>query len=104
MKYSSRSISLWPSLLLASGVLVGVAGNTQSLGQPPDPARWTQEDTTPEARFKTAKKEAGAALQEALVECRKLALAEQGDCMAQARGLYQTELGAAKEQKEPPAK
>jgi hypothetical protein len=103
MKYSSRSISLWPSLLLASGVLVGVPGNTQSLGQP-DPARWAQEDTTPEARFKTAKKEAGAALQEAQAECRKLAPAAQTDCMAQARGLYQTDLETAKEQKEPPAK
>jgi hypothetical protein len=103
MKYPARSIALWPSLMLASGVLFGVAGYSQSLGQP-DPARWAQEDTSPEARFQTAKKEAGAALQEALAECRKLAPAEQTDCMAQARGLYQTELGAAKEQKEPPPK
>lgn len=37
-----------------------------------DPARWYQEDVTPQQRYQTARKEAGAALQEALLECARL--------------------------------
>ena len=36
-----------------------------------DPARWTQEDTTAQARLRTMQKEMGAALQEAKNACRR---------------------------------
>jgi hypothetical protein len=62
-----------------------------------DPARWQVEDSTPEAKYQTAKKEAGAALQEALAECKKLSKPEQAQCMKEARSRFQAEVTEAKE-------
>ncbi|HEY5800323.1 MAG TPA: hypothetical protein VIT92_08875 [Burkholderiaceae bacterium] len=61
-----------------------------------DPPRWTTEDTTPEARYRTSKKEAGAAYQEALWECKKMAAGERGACLKQARDQYNLDLAEAR--------
>ena len=56
--------------------------------QPPasdEPARWSQEDATPEAKSATARKEALAANQMALEECKTMAGDAKVKCEAQAK-------------------
>lgn len=57
-----------------------------------DPARWSQEDSDTAARLKTLRKEAAAALQESMGNCRKLAQAERAACVKEARATYQQEM------------
>lgn len=52
---------------------------------PDEPARWTQEDETPEAKYATARKEALAANQIALDECKMMTGDAKTKCEAQAR-------------------
>ncbi len=61
-----------------------------------DPARWYQEDLTPQARFQTSKKEAEAAYKEAVVECKQLAPANRGNCLSDARNQLVHDLESAK--------
>ena len=60
-----------------------------------EPARWFKPDDTPQKREATAKKEAQAALAEALADCRKDA-AGRKDCEKQARDQYNTDVQAAR--------
>jgi hypothetical protein len=56
-----------------------------------EPARWFQPDDTPQKRAQTAKKEAQAALDEALKECRR----ERGQrraCEKEARDQYRVDM------------
>ena len=62
------------------------------------PARWSQEDTTPAARLKALRKEAGAALQESLGNCRTSPKAERAACVKQARDTYRQDMAGAKAQ------
>ncbi len=62
-----------------------------------DPARWFQEDTTPEARMRTSIKEAAAALRENLADCKKLAAGERRACSAQAHQTHREELARARQ-------
>lgn len=50
-----------------------------------DPARWTQEDATPEQKYATARKEALAANQMALDECKSMSGQDKTKCEAQAK-------------------
>ena len=50
-----------------------------------EPARWTQEDATPEAKYATARKEALAANQMALEECKTMSGEARTKCEAQAK-------------------
>lgn len=50
-----------------------------------EPARWTQEDTTPEQQYATARKEALAANQMALDECQTKSGDDKIKCEAQAK-------------------
>lgn len=61
-----------------------------------DPPQWSTHDTTPQARFQTAKKEAGAALQEAQNSCRDLRGAERTGCMKDAQTTYTQDMADAK--------
>lgn len=61
-----------------------------------DPAQWSTPDTTPQARYMTAKKEADAAHQAALGECRGLHGAEKTACTKEAQATYAQDLAAAK--------
>lgn len=61
-----------------------------------DPARWYAEDSTAKAQSKTAQKEAAAAYQEALADCRKMRGAEAKACMKEARDNYRNDTADAK--------
>ncbi|MDM5178232.1 hypothetical protein PO883_13625 [Massilia sp. DJPM01] len=63
-----------------------------------DPARWSREDVTPDARLRTLRKEMGAALQEARGACRALAAAERGACNKEAQANYQKDMAGARAQ------
>lgn len=64
--------------------------------RPADPARWTQEDVTPEQKYETARKESVAARQIALDFCKTLPLADQSLCLAQTRLEYEKEMADIK--------
>lgn len=61
-----------------------------------DPPRWHIEDLTPQARYQTAKKEAGAAYQEALIECKQLHGTDRANCNGAARKQYTSDLERAR--------
>jgi hypothetical protein len=63
-----------------------------------DPKQWSTPDTTPQARYETAKKEAGAAYQEALKECASLRGAEKSSCVKDAQASFKSDLDAAKQE------
>lgn len=63
-----------------------------------DPKQWSTPDTTPQQRYETAKKEAGAAYQEALKECASLHGAEKSSCVKDAQAAYKSEMEAAKQE------
>lgn len=63
-----------------------------------DPARWTREDSTTEARLRTLRKEMGAALQEARGACRALPASERGACNKEAQANYQKDMAGARAQ------
>lgn len=61
-----------------------------------DPARWTQEDTTAQARLRTLQKEMGAALQEAKNACKRMPAAERSSCLQQAQAVYRRDMAQAR--------
>ena len=61
-----------------------------------DPARWYVEDTTPQAKYQTMKKEVEAAYKEATTECKAVPTADRSACMKQARAIYQADMASAK--------
>lgn len=63
-----------------------------------DPARWSKEDTTVEARLRTLRKEMGAALQEARGACRALPASERSACNKEAQANYQKDMANARAQ------
>ncbi|MCU6433854.1 hypothetical protein LPB67_08695 [Undibacterium sp. Jales W-56] len=89
---------------IATSVLLMNAGwaQTSPEGMPQagapliDPPRWFQEDTTPQARFLTLKKEAGAVLQESQFACKKLARVARAGCLREAQAMYQQDLARAR--------
>jgi len=63
----------------------------------PDPARWSEEDITPEQKFKTGRAEAVAAHQDAQNACKSMPLEDQRICMAQARVVFESEMDAIRQ-------
>lgn len=61
-----------------------------------DPARWSQEDVTPEQKFDTARKEAVAAQQIALDHCKSLPISDQALCLAQSKLEFEKEMADIK--------
>jgi hypothetical protein len=59
-------------------------------------ARQTIEDTTPRAQYNTSQREAQAAYQEALNDCKKMRGAEKTACAKEARTNLQNDLAEAK--------
>lgn len=89
--------------LLATALIVfgGGGGLTPSFAQDlgtKDPARWYVEDTTSQAHYQTSAKEAHAAYQEALKECRQMKGAERAVCLKEASSNLQADLAQAKQQ------
>lgn len=64
--------------------------------RPADPARWTEEDITPEQKYETARKESVAAHQIAQTHCKTLPVSDQSICSAQARLEFEKELADIK--------
>ncbi|MDO9023938.1 hypothetical protein [Zwartia sp.] len=64
--------------------------------RPADPARWTEEDITPEQKYETARKESLAAHQIAQTYCKTLPTSDQAICSAQARLEFEKELAEIK--------
>ncbi len=60
--------------------------------------RWYQENTTPRARMKSLKKEAGAAYQEARTECRAVARSMRAACLKEARTIFDQTMADAKQE------
>jgi hypothetical protein len=98
----SRKTSTLLALLL-SGALCGAAQAQHNT--PPanaqlqrheiakgDPARWYVADASPNGQRKTLRKEITAALQEAIIGCKKLSAGERTQCMKEARATYQHDM------------
>lgn len=82
--------SLTMSAAFAQGVVATSSAEADS------PARWFQEDLTPQARFQTSKKEADAAYKEAVIECKQLVSANRSNCLRDARAQLIQDLESAK--------
>lgn len=63
-----------------------------------DPARWYQEDVTPEMKLRTLRKEIAAGLQENLGACKSLPAPERRSCQQEARAIYQQDMAKARAQ------
>jgi hypothetical protein len=86
----------WAPLTLF--VLLGSLGTaTYSANESQIEARQMKEDTTPRAHYNTSKKEANAAYNEALKECRSMGRAERSDCMKEAQTNLRNDLAQARE-------
>lgn len=81
--------SLTMSVALAQGVVATSPGADS-------PARWFQEDLTPQARFQTSKKEADAAYKEAVIDCKQQVPANRSNCLRDARAQLIQDLESAK--------
>ena len=57
-----------------------------------DPPRWSEEDVTPEQKFKTARAEALAAHQDAQNTCKTMPNEDQRLCLAQARVVFDADM------------
>ena len=90
----------YASMISAFFAIAGLgASNALAAGEAApaiDPPRWHSEDTTPQARYQTAKKEAGAAYQEALNDCRSLLGAEKTACVKEAQATFAADMAEAK--------
>ncbi|HEY0061855.1 MAG TPA: hypothetical protein VGC21_07025 [Telluria sp.] len=62
-----------------------------------DPARWFQEDVTPEQKLRTSSKESAAALRENLADCKKVGARDRRDCEQQAHQTYREEMARARQ-------
>jgi hypothetical protein len=62
-----------------------------------EPARWAKEDGTLQAQLATKRKEIGAALNEALNDCKSAAAAERQACIREARETYRRDIANVKQ-------
>ena len=90
------NILMMALIVLAAGTVQVKAGPSQSAPSR-DPVRWTTEDVTAQARYTTARKEAGAALQEATAECGRIYGPDRAGCLKDARERFDQDLAAAKQ-------
>lgn len=92
---TSRRILLactFASLSLCANALEEHVGRNAEKG---DPARWNEPADTPRLKYDNLLKEAGAALTEALAECRAQG-ASRKSCEADARSQYRSDVEAAR--------
>ena len=62
-----------------------------------DPARWYQEDITPQDKLRTKRKENEAALRENLENCKAMAAPAKRSCEQDARSVYQQDMAKAQQ-------
>jgi hypothetical protein len=87
------------SIVLSTTWMPGIAQTTTEDAQnapEKDPARWYIEDTTNQERYRTATKEAHAAYQDALKECKKVERSERTSCKKEANAQLRADLAEAK--------
>jgi hypothetical protein len=89
MRKKSQGLAL--SLLLIAGAAVSAEDKLTRAE-----ARQMVEDTTPQAQYNTSRREAYAAYQEALNECKKMRGTEKTACTKEAKGYLQSGLAEAK--------
>ena len=89
---SSLSFGLAAFVLTASMTTLSAAQPVQTYIQMEEPARWTQEDVTPQQKLTTATKEANAAQQQSIENCQTLDPAPRATCTALARTTYRDEM------------
>ena len=78
--------------VVAFAAIDGPVGRDAEKG---DPARWSQPADTPQRQHEAAMKEAGAALAEALKECRAQQ-SQRKECEAEARGRFDEDVERAR--------
>lgn len=97
--YSTMAYSQSP---LSVPVPLAPPPNSQSLTEVQkrdhDPERWTQEDITLDEQFATAKKEAMAAYQIAIDECKHKQVGDTAQCLLQARHEMEADMARIKAQ------
>lgn len=86
---------LLAALLMGSSCAASFAADTGQNAAEPDHARWYVADTTPQARYQTSTKEAGAAYQESLAECRIMPRTEKAACTKDADANYRSDMAGA---------
>jgi hypothetical protein len=79
------------SLLLIAGTALAAEDKVT-----PSEARQVIEDTTPQQKYNTSKREAQAAYQEALNDCNRMRGSEKTACMKEAKENRQNDLAEAK--------
>lgn len=62
-----------------------------------EPARWQKADRSTQAQIATKRKEIGAALNEAKVECKQMAAGERDECLREAQATYQEDMANVRE-------
>jgi len=67
----------------------------EAIAQPGDPARWYKPADTPEKLYRTAMKEANAALKIAMTDCRQEAKPDRHACISEAMRTYHEDVAAA---------
>lgn len=87
-----ENILLSTLMIIGSGILTAADAATMQT----DPARWANEDMTPQARYQTAKKEAEAAYRENKTQCKSVATAERKSCLKETQTNFQQEMKEAK--------
>ena len=108
MSQRSRFLRGAAACVIAGASLPALAQNSDALVDPAtarqqareiaagDPPRWYREDTARQDRWRTTKKEIGAALHEAQNACRQQAPAERGACLKEARTTWERDLARAR--------
>ena len=85
------------ALLLALGSAAASAAGPAPAAPAIDPPQWTTPDTTPQMHYRTSKKEAGAAYQEARQQCKKLHGEPARACNQEARTNFDQDMALARE-------
>lgn len=92
LNLQSFTLGLGTCLLAASIATPSTAQTVQSPLQMNEPARWTQEDITPQQKYSTATKEAIAAQQQSIQNCQLLDPLQRTTCITLARTTYKEEM------------
>jgi hypothetical protein len=95
MKFKSNTVLVTWLIGIASATTLFAYAAMETVDAS-DPPRWYQEDVTPQQRYQTARKEAGAALNEALVECARLDRPAKVACVSEARARHAQDINDAK--------
>lgn len=95
MSQSFNAALVSASLAFAGPAVAAVEGPVGRDAEKGDPARWYRPADTPRLQYENAMQEAGAALAEALAECRRLG-PERGACEREARERHEEDIERAR--------